>query len=154
MIDNYINLFLYTHFINLRLLFFIAHNIPTKAAPCEKPNIPSKGPCSKNVSSINARLVLNPIHVSLGTVALKTCSVLNHHPYPTLHTQEKLLIYWLGEMKSKNIYIYIIEHFLIFLWPTIFVCILLVTFIFQQNFMRRSYKYKIDLLFIFFPKRS
>lgn len=75
------------YFINLLLFFFIAHSILTKAAPCEKPIMPSKGPCSKNAFSITATLSLNPTHKLLGTVALNTrSSVLNHHPYPTIHT--------------------------------------------------------------------
>lgn len=59
----------------------------TKAAPCEKPNIPSKGPCSVNIFSIKTILSSNPTHNSLGTVALNTwSSVLNHHPHPSLYT--------------------------------------------------------------------
>lgn len=64
----------------------------TKAAPCEKPNMPSKGPCSKYVFSIKVTLSLNPIHKSLGTVALNTqSSVLNHHPYPVFHYKNNML---------------------------------------------------------------
>lgn len=58
--------------INLLSFFFIAHSILTKAAPCENPNMPSKGPRSKNTFLITAILSSNPTHNSLGTMALNT----------------------------------------------------------------------------------
>lgn len=46
---------------NLHPFCCIADNIPTKQAPCENPNKPSKGPCSLNVFSTNCKVSVKPI---------------------------------------------------------------------------------------------